>query len=47
MGARVLRLLKWVVFAAVVALVTVVGVRTWQIHQGPPLELWHTYSRAR
>lgn len=44
MGAKAWRLLKWAIFAAVVALATVIGVRTWQIHQGPPLELWHTFE---
>ena len=44
MGRRVLRLVKWGVIAAVAAVVGAIGVRTWQIEQGPPLELWHTFE---
>lgn len=44
MGAKAWRLFKWLVLALVVALFTVIAVRTWQIQQGPPLELWHTYE---
>lgn len=38
------RLLKWAIVLAIVLLVAIVAVRTWQIEQGPPLELWHTYE---
>ena len=47
MGRRVLRLVKWGVIAAVAAVVGAIGVRTWQIEQGPPLELCEDPTRMR
>ncbi len=44
MGAKAWRLFKWLILALVVVLFTVIAVRTWQIQQGPPLELWHIWE---
>ncbi|MBB3929463.1 alpha-beta hydrolase superfamily lysophospholipase [Kaistia hirudinis] len=39
----IMRMVRRVVAIAVIILVTILGVRVWDIEGGPPLELWHTY----
>lgn len=41
---RILSIVKWLVVVAVVALAAVLALRAWQVQQGPPLRLWHTFA---
>ncbi|WP_322997406.1 alpha/beta hydrolase [Castellaniella sp.] len=41
--SRLLRLAKWLTFAAVLVFVTFIGTRIWFSQSGAPLEPWHTY----
>ena len=36
--------LKWLAVVVVAVLATVLAVRAWQVQQGPPLRLWHTFA---
>ena len=42
MTSSVLKWLKRAVLVLVVALVTLLAVRAWDVHRGPDLESWHT-----
>ena len=43
MLAKMAKVLKWLVLVLVIGLAAVIGVRTWDVQRGPPLELWHTF----
>ena len=43
MGTRVTTWFKWGALALAASVVTLLGVRIWDIERGPPLELWHTF----
>lgn len=43
MTSSVLKWLKRAVLVLVVALVTLLAVRAWDVHRGPDLEAWHTF----
>ena len=43
MTTKALRLLKWTAALVGVALVTILGVRSWDAWRSEPLEPWHTY----
>jgi len=40
--SRVLKLLKWPLIAIALVVGTAIGLRTYDMQRGPPLELWHT-----
>ena len=42
MISRVLKLLKWPLIAIALVVGTAIGLRTYDMQRGPPLELWHT-----